>query len=154
MQAIIAVWIVALGLLFGGAGQAGDQTFGSAEEAQALVRRGIEHLRQVGVDKALTDFSDRKGDFVDRDLYLIVTDLTGRRLAHGANPRLIGQSIVDNPDATGKPYGREIVVGAMTAGTGWVDYVFADPLTGRQLPKRSYFERAGDVIVFCGVYTR
>ena len=154
MQLVVAVVVMTLGLLFGVPGRAGDPAYGTAEEAQALVRRGIDHMRAAGAERALADFSDRKGEFVDRDLYLIVTDLAGQRLAHGSNSRLIGRNIVEMPDAAGKNYGREIVDGARSAGAGWVDYVFADPLTGRQLPKRSYFERDGDYIVYCGVYKR
>lgn len=154
MNGVIAVVVVALALLFGSPGRADDPAYGSEAEARGLVQRGIDHVRAVGMAQALADFNDRKGAFVDRDLYLIVTDLDGRRLAHGANPRLIGLNIVAFPDATGKAYGREIVEGARGAGSGWVDYVFADPLTGRLMPKSSYFERAGEVIVYCGVYKR
>lgn len=154
MNAVIALVVMALALLFGGQGRADDPAYGTAAEAEALVQRGIAHVRAVGVTQALVDFSDRKGGFVDRDLYLIVTDLSGLRLAHGANNRLIGRNIVEHPDATGKNYGQEIVAGALGAGAGWVDYVFADPLSGRLLPKSSYFQRDGDLILYCGIYRR
>lgn len=150
--------VVLLALLpvpaLGNAARADDLRYGTREEARALVRRGIRHIETVGADAAFAAFADRTGPFVDRDLYLVVIDLAGRRLAHGANQRLVGRNIAETPDAAGKAYGREILDGAATSGAGWVDYIFADPLTGRLLPKTSYFERVGDHVVLCGAYLR
>jgi len=39
-------------------------------------------------------------------------------------------------------------------GTGWVSFMFKDPITGKVLPKQNYIERAGDYIYLAGVYTR
>jgi hypothetical protein len=146
--------LIAALLAAGTAGCGAEVVFGSPNEAVELVRRGIAHAHRVGPEQAFADFSDPRGGFVDRDLYLIVTDLAGRRVAHGANRRLIGRSIADAPDANGTPYGRALLAGALSDGSGWVDYVFADPITGRTLPKRSFFQRDGDFIYYCGVYTR
>lgn len=128
--------------------------FGSKDEAVALVKKGIEYIKSAGPEKAFPEFSDPKGKFVDRDLYLIVTDLTGTRLAHGQNVKLVGKNIAESTDVSGKPYGKEIVDGAKAAGSGWVDYMFSDPVTKKVLPKSSYYEKAGDYIVYCGVYKR
>jgi cytochrome c len=130
------------------------QEFGGKDEAVALVKKGIEHIKSAGPEKAFAEFSDPKGKFVDRDLYLIVTDMTGTRVAHGQNAKLIGKNIAESTDVAGKPYGKEIVDGAKAAGSGWVDYVFSDPVTKKVLPKSSYYEKAGDYIVYCGIYKR
>lgn len=128
--------------------------FGNKDEAVALVKKGIEHIKTAGPEKAFAEFSDPKGKFVDRDLYLIVTDEAGTRLAHGQNVKLIGKNIAESTDVAGKPYGKEIVDGAKSTGSGWVDYMFSDPVTKKVLPKSSYYEKAGDYIVYCGVYKR
>lgn len=155
MRVVASVGTASLGLFSSiGAARADDPRYGTREEARALVRRGIRHIETVGLDAALAAFADHNGPFVDRDLYLIVIDMTGRRLAHGANPRLVGRNITDAPDAASKTYGREILAGAERFGSGWADYIFADPLTGRQLPKTSYYERAGNLVLICGAYLR
>lgn len=128
--------------------------FGTKDEAMALVKRGIEHIKAVGPEKAFADFTDKNGGFVDRDLYLIVTDKTGTRVAHGQNAKLVGKNIATSVDVDGKAYGKEIVDMSNAGKSGWVSYKFSDPVTKKVLPKESYYEPAGDFIVYCGVYSR
>ena len=128
--------------------------FGTKDEAIALVRKGIEHIKAVGPEKAFADFSDKGGAFVDRDLHLIVTDKTGTRVAHGQNAKLIGKNIAETVDVDGKAYGKEIVTKAAAGQSGWVDYKFSDPVTKKVLPKESYFQPYEGYIVYCGFYTR
>ena len=42
------------------------------------------------------------GRFVDRDLYVVVHQLDGKALAHGANEKLVGTNMID---VEGVPYG-------------------------------------------------
>ena len=57
-------------------------------------------------------------------------------------------------DVNGKEYGKEVMQIAAGPGTGWVSFMFKDPITGKVLPKENYVERAGDYIYLAGVYTR
>jgi hypothetical protein len=127
--------------------------FGSKEEAQALVAKAIAYTKEAGPDKAFAEFSDPKGKWADRDLYIFVIDHTGTRLAHGQNPKLVGKSMFEMVDVNGKAYGKEIWDTA-SKGPGWVDYWFIDPITKKQMPKTVYVEKSGDYVFGCGVYKR
>jgi methyl-accepting chemotaxis protein len=124
------------------------------EQAMALVRRGIEHLRAVGPERAFADFSDPAGAFVQGELYLVVLDLRCLLRAHGGNPALVGRDDSDLADVDGKRFSAEFVNVARTRGQGWVDYRFMNPKRGVVEPKSSYVEREGEYVVACGIYRR
>jgi cytochrome c len=131
---------------------AGD--YGTKDEAVALVKQAIARVAEVGVDKAMPEFMDHNGKYVDRDLYLIVINKDGIRVAHGQNPKLVGKQYFDTVDVNGKEYGKEVQQIAAGPGKGWFTFAFKDPITGKVLPKENYVERAGDYIYLAGVYTR
>ena len=128
--------------------------YATKDEAVALVKQAIGRVAEVGMDKAKPEFMDHGGKFVDRDLYLIVIDKDGTRVVHGQNPKLVGKMYFDSVDVNGKEYGKEVMQIAAGPGTGWVSFMFKDPITGKVLPKENYVERAGDYIYLAGVYTR
>ena len=119
-----------------------------------MVKRAIARVAEVGIVKAKAEFMDHNGRFVDRDLYLIVLDKAGIRIAHGQEPKLVGTNYYESVDANGKEYGKEAESIIEGPGTGWVSYVFKDPITGKILPKECYIEKAGDYAYLAGVYTR
>jgi signal transduction histidine kinase len=80
--------------------------------------------------------------------------MAGTRVVHGQNPKLIGKTYVDAVDVNGKAYGKDVMLIATGPGTGWVSFMFKDPITGKVLPKENYVEKAGDYIYLSGVYTR
>jgi len=128
---------------------------GSArEQAIALVRRGIAHLRAVGPDRAFADFSDPSGHFVQGELYLVALDMRCILRAHGGNRALVGNDDSQLADADGKRFSAEFVNVARTRGQGWVDYRFMNPKRRVIEPKSSYVERAGEYVIACGIYRR
>jgi len=150
-------FITALAMLYvayAAIGSASAEDYGTKDEAVALVKRAIARVNEVGLDAAKVQFMDRNGKFVDRDLYLIVVDMSGVRVAHGQNPKLVGKTFVDAVDVNGKEYGKDVMRIAAGPGTGWVSYMFKDPITGKVLPKEVYVEKAGDYVYVAGVYTR
>jgi cytochrome c len=140
---------LAVAMSFGA--QAADQR-ASKDEAVAMVKKAIEYLRQNGKEKAFAEFSKPQGAFVDRELYVVVEDMTGTMLAHGANPKLIGKNLMDIKDMNGKAFVREQVEVAKTKGSGWVDFQWNNPVTQKMEPRSVYLERVGDYIVLSGVY--
>lgn len=137
-------------LAFGPAGAAGDK--GTREEAVALVKKAAAYLQANGREKAFAEFSNPKGQFNDRDMYVYAADMNGIALAHGANPKLIGKSVMELKDADGKPFIKELYDVANTKGKGWVDYKWPNPMTKVIEPKTTYVEKVGDVVIACGVY--
>ena len=120
-----------------------------------MVERAAAFLKAHGRDQALAEFSNPKGQFVDRDLYVIAYRARdGVRLSHPYNAHLIGKSVADARDIEGKPYGQAILAVARDHGRGWVDYKFTDPLTKRLSDKRLYVTRIEDLILGCGYYAR
>jgi cytochrome c len=145
----------ALACVFALAGPALAATdFGSPAEAQAMVKKAIDHMRKAGREQAYADFTARKVPFADRDLYVTVTSLSGPSLAHGQNAKMVGMDMSDFKDIDGKLYFRERFELAKAKGSFWQDFKFPDPVTKKVLPKSMYCERETDVIVCTGVYKR
>ncbi len=63
------------------------------------------------------------------ELYVFAYDLRGIMVAHPKNSALIGQNLLNESDAEGKLFRREIVQRAMSQGSGWVDYIYLNPET-------------------------
>lgn len=128
--------------------------YGTAEEAKALVAKAVAHIERVGPEKAYRDFTDKAPGFVDRDLYVIVYDVSGRVLAHGQNPKMVGKDNLDLQDADGKAYIRERVEMSRTKSVFWQDYKWTDPITKKLLQKSTYTQRHKDTLVSVGIYRR
>ena len=135
-----------------GRAQAGD--YATKDEAVAMVKQAIAYVAAVGPAKALPEFMERGSKWIDRDLYLIVIDQTGMRVVHGQNPKLVGKMYYDSIDVNGKEYGKEVQRISEGPGSGWFDFMFKDPITGKILPKQNYVERAGGYTYLAGVYIR
>ncbi|HUL31843.1 MAG TPA: cache domain-containing protein, partial [Thermodesulfobacteriota bacterium] len=67
--------------------------FGTAAEAEAMVKKAIQLIKAEGRDKAFAEINNPKGKFVDRDLYIFVYDMDGKCVAHGFNPKMIGKDL-------------------------------------------------------------
>jgi signal transduction histidine kinase len=128
--------------------------FGTAAEAEALVKKAIQLIKAEGRDKAFAEINNPKGKFVDRDLYIFVYDINGKCVAHGFNPKMIGKELIEMKDPDGKFFVKERIEIAKTKGKGWQDYKFTDPITKKIEPKSAYVERVDNLIVGCGVYRR
>lgn len=128
------------------------QTRGTKEEAQAMVKKAVAAIKADGKEKAFAAIDDPKGPFRDRDLYVVVYDLQGKCLAHGANPKQIGKDLIGLRDPDGKFFVKERVELAKTHDNFWQDYKFLNPMTKLIEPKSMYLEKVGDILVGCGIY--
>jgi cytochrome c len=124
----------------------------TTKDAELLVHRAVDFLKKEGKEKALPVFSDPKGPFTYRDLYIVALDPKSVVLAHGTKKDLIGKNNWNAKDADGKFFSRESVEIAMKQGKGWNEYKFQNPATGKVENKVAYVERVDDVIVLCGAY--
>lgn len=147
-----AVFALTLGFLAPAAAQ--DKSKGTRAEAVAMVDKALAHIKKVGRDKAFADFNNKNGPFTDRDLYVVVYDIRGKVLSHGANEKMIGKDVIDLRDNDGKYFVRERVEMMSKApdAKGWQDYKFMNPVTKAIEPKQMYLHRMDDMIVGCGVY--
>src|SRR5512137_1986467 len=145
VMALVMMFVVG----FSGFALAAD---GTPAEAKALVKKAIETMKANGKDKAFAEFSNPKGKFVDRDLYIFVYDMNGKCVAHGFNQKMIGKDLKEMKDPDGKFYVKERIEIAKTKGKGWQDYEFTDPITKKIEHKSAYVEKLDDLIVGCGIY--
>src|SRR5208283_4231478 len=68
---------------------------GTKSEAEAMVKKAIAFIKEHGKETAFAEFNNRKGKFVDRDLYIMVYDMNGTVLAHGANQKMVGKNFME-----------------------------------------------------------
>ena len=121
-------------------------------EAVAMVEKAVAFIKQQGGEKAYAEISNKKGQFVDRDLYIVVYRLDGHILAHGANEKLIGTDAIAAKDPDGKEFVKERVELAKKQDSFWQNYKFPDPLTKNFEAKEMYCQRLNDTAVCGGVY--
>lgn len=126
--------------------------FATLEEAKAMAERAATHLERVGPQKALVQFMDPAGGFIDRDLYVFVLDLQGVLWASGGFPESVGSSALDAQDSRGRFFVREALRIALEEGRGWIEYEWFNPCTGKMNPKSSYVIRVGPFVVGVGAY--
>lgn len=124
----------------------------STKEAEGLVHQAAAFLKKEGKDKAFAAFNDPKGPFTYRDLYIAAYDLSGTCVAHGAKKERIGKNALEEKDADGKQFVKERVELAKSAGKGWQEYKFQNPVSKKVEQKVAYLERVDDVILVCGAY--
>ena len=143
-----AVFAVAVSL--SSAHAAGDNAI--AEEATAMVKKGVAFIKASGKDKGHAEISSKDGQFKKDDLYLVVYGLDGVVRAHGANEKMIGKNLIELKDIDGKLFVKERVELAQSKGTFWQDYKFTNPVTKKIEPKSMYCEKLDDAVVCGGVY--
>jgi methyl-accepting chemotaxis protein len=108
----------------------------SKEEAQARAKAAMRAIR-----------------FGNND-YFFVYDYDGVNLAHGVNPKLEGQNLMDQKDANGVRYLYEVVQTAKQGG-GYVNFLFPRPGQAEPSPKLAYSAvfAPWQWVIGTGVYT-
>jgi signal transduction histidine kinase len=130
--------------------RAGDHA--TRDEAQAMVKKGVAFLKANGEEKTFAAITDKKGQFNDRDLYLVVYGIDGTVHAHGANEKMVGRNLIDFKDVDGKAFVRERVEMAQKQPSFWQDYKFTNPVSKKVEPKEAFCERVEQNIVCGGIY--
>ena len=149
----LAVATCAAAVLFSGGALAQKKgEFASKDEAVAMVKKGVAFIKKEGKDKGYAEITNKKGQFTDRDLYLVVYGLDGVVRAHGANEKMVAKNLIELKDVDGKLFVKERVELAKSKGTFWQEYKFSDPLTKKIEPKLTYCEKLDDTAVCAGVY--
>lgn len=135
-----------------GFGTARAAEHATAAEAEAMVNKAVAFIKANGTEKAYAAFDDKQGQFVDRDLYVLVYSIDGKVLAHGANAKLIGKDLSDAQDVDGKYYVKERMQLAQAKPSFWQDYKFANPVSKKIEPKSTFCERLDNSVVCAGIY--
>jgi cytochrome c len=120
--------------------------------AIALVEKAAAFVSEHGKEEGLAEMNKPGGQFDKGELYVFAFDLNGVMAAQPKNPKAVGENLIDKPDNKGKLFRKEIIEKAKTEGSGWVDYFYLNPQTGKEEDKTTYLKRVGDLVICCGVY--
>jgi signal transduction histidine kinase len=144
---ILTIVIITLALGFAFAVEKTD-----AEKAKELVGDAVKYFEANGKEATLKELSTKDGKFYNPPLYVFAYDLEGVLVGHPFKPELLGKNLMEKTDSKGKLFRKEINKIAKEKGSGWVDYYYMNPKTGKEAAKTTYFEKAGELIICCGIY--
>jgi cytochrome c len=128
------------------------QSKGTRAEAEAMVGKTVAYIKANGTEKAYNEVTNGT-TFKDRDLYVLIYDLNGKNLAHGANAKLVGKDLIGLKDPDGKLPTQLLVAVAKEKGKGWSEeFKFRNPTTNNLQRRVVYVERLGDTLIGSGVF--
>jgi len=107
----------------------------SNETLVAFVESAVAYAHANGKEKALAEFSNPNGSFVQGELYIYAYDFNNVALAHPVNPEKIGVSRMDELDAFGNPYTRQFIDAAKN-GSGFVRFYYINPAHNRTVESK------------------
>ncbi len=126
-----------------------------AEDAKSLLTKAVDYMAKEGPAKSFCAFNDPAGSFHAGPLYVFVINMDGVYFAHSAAPTLVGTSLRELRDASGRPFGKNIMEVITTHGEGTVDYMWLNYSTNKVENKHSFVKKVGDRFVLgVGYYTR
>jgi methyl-accepting chemotaxis protein len=127
---------------------------GTAAEAQQLTIDATLHVNHVGLERAVRDFHDPEGRFIDRDLYLFAFDRQGVYSVFGMSPKRVGTRLRDMPGIDGDQL-LDQAWDVCDAGGGWVSYDIVNAATGAVGQKSSYVVALDqNTLLGCGTYLK
>lgn len=124
-------------------------------KAQALVKEAVAFEKKFGREALLREANQGTGRFHVKggdELYIFVYDFKGLCLAIGFQSQMVGVNRWGVKDPDGKFFLQEMIQVAQTKGSGWVDYKYPNPKTGKIESKTSYLEAANGIFIGCGTY--
>ena len=117
------------------------------------MKEAVAYIYIYGKKDALKEFSDKNGIFNRGELYIFAYDFNCIVLAHGANPKWVGNDFTELKDPTGKKVVKEMAAMAKRKGKGWVKYKWFHPKTKRITPKLSYVHKINNKLwIGTGIY--
>jgi signal transduction histidine kinase len=122
--------------------------FGTSAEAKAMLEKAVVALK-ANQATALSMFTKGEGGFKDRDLYPFCGGPDGMFTAH---PSLVGKSLKDLKDKSGKPLGEEIYKSAQEGKITEVSYMWPRPGTTDPVQKVSFVTKVGNQVCAVGYY--
>ena len=118
-----------------------------------MVEKAIAFYKENGKQKAVSEFNNPKGQFVKGNLYTLAYNPKGTIIAHGGDPKLVGQDCAGGKNPrTGYTiyFAREFIKVGPEGGR--VDYKWMNYTTNKVETKTTYPKRIDDVIIGCRAY--
>jgi len=118
-----------------GAGQA------SKDELVSFVKSAVAYAKTNGKEKALAAFDQANGTFFQGELYIYAYDFNGTTIAHPVNPEKIGVNRINETDAAGNLFIKELRDTALN-GSGFVEYYYVNPTHANAVERKlGYVEK-------------
>lgn len=114
-----------------GMGNASLGASSNKTELVSFVESAVAYAQKNGKDKALTEFSNKTGSFVRRDLYIYAYDFNGTNIAHPFKPDWIGKNKLNLTDSNGVPFIKNLIDVAKD-GKGFTYFIFPNPAHGNK----------------------
>ena len=119
---------------------------------QSFVQRGI-HLHDVLGREAMVEYYNA-AESIDGQWYLVVIDDQDETLlANAARPDTVGSDVSDMRGPDGYPVDRVVEAAASEAGQ-WVEYIFKNPVSGRDELKHVWVIKHDGLRILSGWYER
>jgi len=122
---------------------AGTPVTVTQEDLVAFVDEAVAYAKDNGRTAALAEFSNPNGSFVRGELYIYAYDFDGITLAHPFNPEKIGKSRLNETDAMGTYFIRNLR-NAAENGTGFVTFAYINPSHNRTAEQKIGYVRKVD----------
>jgi signal transduction histidine kinase len=122
--------------------------FGTADEAKAMLTKAAAAIT-MNKAAALAQFTKGEAGFRDRDLYPFCGGPDGTFSAH---PTLVGKSLKELKDKSGKPLGEEMYQVAKEGQISEVAYMWPRPGSTDLVSKVSFVTKIGDQVCAVGYY--
>lgn len=123
--------------------------------AQTLVKEAVAFAKKNGKEALTKETNQGQGRFHVKggdELYIFIYDTQGVCQAIGFQSQMVGVNRWGLKDPDGKFFLQEMITIAKTKGSGWVDYKYPNPKSGKIEAKASYVEFLDGWVVGCGVY--
>ena len=125
----------------------------STKDLISFVDRALTYARENGREKALAEFNDPNGQFIQGGLFIFAVGYDGTALADPFEHEIVGTNILNTTDPYGIPLVQNLIDTARE-GKGLVSYQYANPSTNyTPEPKVSYVvDVDGTYYIGAGLY--
>lgn len=107
------------------------------DQVKTHVMNAKAYCEKVGIKACVKEIGKKNGKFDKGELYIWANDFNGIITAHPKKP-IEGKNLYRYKDKEGNQVFKLFIDKVKKDGSGWVDYVWAHPATGKQTPKSSF----------------
>lgn len=112
------------------------------EECQAMVEAAVAFCSKNPADKCFEEIN-KSAQFKKGELFIFAFDYTGKSMANGGIPSMIGKNMNSAKSADGQMFVQKQIEIAK-AGSGWLEYDWMNPTTQKVQKKVSYVKKVND----------
>ncbi len=112
------------------------------EECQAMVEAAVAFCSKNAPEKCFEEIN-KGAQFKKGELFIFAFDYTGKSVANGGIPSMIGKNMSNAKSADGQMFVQKQIEIAKS-GSGWLEYDWMNPGTQKVQKKVSYVKKVND----------